>query len=220
MASVVNSSLPVVTTIRLDLGPDQTIRTRDFLRGLKRPAQRSVLIPAGREIILHTLDHHDELMEAPKIVQTQAKNTKRTSAQADGLGDPSPLFCSQGPSEKDDQYTQCLQEEANKLISRPTVTYACSTKSRNGIPATMRGNQRLTTELAEQQLQPTSASELESPPKQKKRKAKKKKKRRVPVNELVLVPTLSLDPDSRRAIKVSETHREQLVLWEDHSLIQ
>ena len=50
MAQLMRSSLPTVTTIRFDLGPDQTIRIRDFLRGLKRPASKKKQSPALQSI--------------------------------------------------------------------------------------------------------------------------------------------------------------------------
>ena len=50
MTSIARTSMPVVTITRLELGPDETISARDFLRGLKRPIPFDPQISTAPEI--------------------------------------------------------------------------------------------------------------------------------------------------------------------------
>ena len=249
---MVHTSLPTVTTTRVELGPGRMISTHDFLRGLRRPKPKDTAPSALAQIVPNangeSLEHipkvvslkdprpsragHDRacdaedlrgdhfgLLEAPKVTRTYLETAKLTSLQEERLMDSSPLFCSQGHKEGEDELGSHFQSRnrthaATSDRKNARIAEASNTITGNSL---MKPDDHRPQSFSEQQSDEAPATGLNSQAKHAKRKARKqksknkgRKKRRAPVNQLVLKPSLPADAESLEGIQVRQSGRGDL----------
>ena len=183
MAAIVSSPLPIVTTKLLDVGSAKSISAYDFLHGLKRPPARKLPVSASREGKINGPDSSYKCMKEPSILPTYARNTTPPVLPVGEKRDCSPLLCSQGPLEENEQH------DGDPIIAQISPGEFSSPK------------------LSERQSQQAPASNSQDASKHNRgksaQKKRKRKQRRITLNELELVPSLPVSPDPSAAVKVS-----------------
>ncbi|KAL6719338.1 hypothetical protein ACLMJK_003577 [Lecanora helva] len=223
MTPVVHSSLPTVTVRRIEVEPGQPVRLSDFLRGLKRPNPRKPTshlsnlgdtTPPGVTRAAHaeglvrpdmnlaeisgkgnqSNDHVDS--DVAKVIALADSSWNRPVSQhGDITGGSTPLFCSQG-SDNDNEEIACHAQESvkaqNSMSHDSNADDSITSRKTKAAASRSHSIQKDNEQCYTIALNPDSDGQAKPKKRisvQKDKKAKNRK-RRAPLNELICAPSL------------------------------